>query len=98
MYDKYDQYVDRIFNWSVYRNGPAIHRANMCGELPEMRKLAKAFDNPQDTLKVIHVAGTNGKGSVSMKVARSLESMGIKTGLFTSPHIISFRERVQVNS
>ena len=70
----------------------------MCGELPEMRKLAKAFDNPQDTLKVIHVAGTNGKGSVSMKVARSLESMGIKTGLFTSPHIISFRERVQVNS
>jgi dihydrofolate synthase/folylpolyglutamate synthase len=63
-------------------------------ELQDMRKLASRFDNPQNTLKVIHVAGTNGKGSVSMKVARSLEKMGYKTGLFTSPHIIDFTERV----
>ena len=46
---------------------------------------------------MIHVAGTNGKGSVSLKVARALQEMGYKTGLFTSPHINSFRERVQVN-
>ena len=41
--------------------------------LKEMRRLAGSFDNPQNTLKIIHVAGTNGKGSVSMKLARSLE-------------------------
>ena len=62
--------------------------------LKEMSRLAGSFDNPQNTLKIIHVAGTNGKGSVSMKVARSLEMMGFKTGLFTSPHIVKFTERV----
>jgi dihydrofolate synthase / folylpolyglutamate synthase len=48
-------------------------------------------------MKVVHVAGTNGKGSVTMKVARTLQEMGYKTGMFTSPHINSFRERIQVN-
>ena len=66
----------------------------MTEELKDMRKIANCFDNPQNALKVIHVAGTNGKGSVSMKVARSLEKMGFKTGLFTSPHIVDFTERI----
>jgi dihydrofolate synthase / folylpolyglutamate synthase len=44
------------------------------------------------------VAGTNGKGSVSLKVAKSLEKLGFKTGIFTSPHINCFRERIQINS
>ena len=46
---------------------------------------------------MIHVAGTNGKGSVSLKTARGLEQLGFKTGLFTSPHINTFRERVSVD-
>lgn len=65
--------------------------------LNEMRKLIEAFDYPEKSFKVIHVAGTNGKGSVSLKIATSLEKMGYKTGMFTSPHIDTFRERVQVN-
>lgn len=48
-------------------------------------------------MKIIHVAGTNGKGSVSLKIARGLERLGFKTGLYTSPHINTFRERVSVN-
>jgi dihydrofolate synthase/folylpolyglutamate synthase len=52
----------------------------------------------QPTFKIIHVAGTNGKGSVSHKIARALELQGLKVGLFTSPHISSFRERIQINS
>ena len=48
--------------------------------------------------KIITVAGTNGKGSVSLKLAKTLENQGFKTGLFTSPHINSFRERIQVDS
>jgi dihydrofolate synthase/folylpolyglutamate synthase len=66
----------------------------MDDNLLEMRKLAASFDNPQSNLKIIHVAGTNGKGSVSLKVASCLQEMGYKTGLFTSPHINSFRERI----
>lgn len=49
------------------------------------------------TTPIVHVAGTNGKGSVSWKVAQVLRLSGLKTGLFVSPHISSFRERVQVN-
>lgn len=48
-------------------------------------------------MKVIHIAGTNGKGSVSIKVASALQKLGYTTGLFTSPHVNTFRERIQVN-
>ena len=59
-----------------------------------MRKLASHFNNPQKNLKIIHVAGTNGKGSVSLKIARGLQKLGYKTGLFISPHINTFSERI----
>ena len=59
--------------------------------------LAEHFGNPINKMKIIHVAGTNGKGSVSLKVAKSLQKLGFKTGLFTSPHVNSFRERIRVN-
>jgi dihydrofolate synthase / folylpolyglutamate synthase len=74
-----------------------IHRMQMDESLHEMRKLASLFGDPQKSMKVIHVAGTNGKGSVTLKVAKALSKMGYKTGQFTSPHINSFRERIQVN-
>ena len=45
----------------------------------------------------IHIAGTNGKGSVSTKIASALTQLGYKTGLFTSPHLVSFHERIQIN-
>lgn len=54
--------------------------------------------NYQPNFKIIHVAGTNGKGSVSHKIAKALELQGLRVGLFTSPHISSFRERIQINS
>ena len=49
-------------------------------------------------ISIIHVAGTNGKGSVSLKVAKALEYSSYKVGLLTSPHIASYRERIQINS
>lgn len=49
------------------------------------------------TFPIIHVAGTNGKGSVCLKIARTLEQLGLKVGLFASPHISSFRERMSIN-
>ncbi|KAF0763808.1 hypothetical protein AaE_003150 [Aphanomyces astaci] len=60
--------------------------------------LHEALGSPAKRFDTIHVAGTNGKGSVSWKLAKALESSGFKTGLFVSPHVSCFRERIQVNS
>ena len=49
-------------------------------------------------LKVIHVAGTNGKGSTSMMIANGLEKAGFKVGLFTSPHLLKLNERIRINN
>ncbi|TDH69634.1 hypothetical protein CCR75_009740 [Bremia lactucae] len=65
--------------------------------LENMQRLNAAFGDPASQLRVVHVAGTNGKGSVTYKVAKVLERSGYKTGLYMSPHIASFRERVQIN-
>lgn len=61
------------------------------------RKLLKALGNPEKNFKVIHVAGTNGKGSVCAYIERILRTNGYRTGLFTSPHLMDIRERICVN-
>src|SRR6266576_3480131 len=60
-------------------------------------KLAALAGNPQDRLRFIHVAGTNGKGSTCAMLESIYRAAGLRVGLFTSPHLVSFRERVQVN-
>ena len=56
--------------------------------------LCKRFDNPQDAAPCIHVAGSKGKGSVSRMISCILDEAGYKTGLYSSPHITDFRERI----
>ncbi len=65
--------------------------------LDNIRFLCEKMDNPQAAYPVIHIAGTNGKGSTSFFIAVILQAMGLKTGLFTSPHLMDFRERITVN-
>jgi dihydrofolate synthase / folylpolyglutamate synthase len=60
-------------------------------------QLAALADNPQDKLRFIHVAGTNGKGSTCAMLESIYRTAGLRVGLFTSPHLVSFRERIQVN-
>ncbi|HVU08216.1 MAG TPA: folylpolyglutamate synthase/dihydrofolate synthase family protein [Verrucomicrobiae bacterium] len=60
-------------------------------------KLAALADNPQDKLRFIHIAGTNGKGSTCAMLESVYRAAGLRVGLFTSPHLVSFRERIQVN-
>src|SRR5215471_3959814 len=60
-------------------------------------RLAELAGNPQDRLRFIHVAGTNGKGSTCAMLESIYRGAGLRTGLFTSPHLISFGERIQVN-
>ena len=65
--------------------------------LDATRALLKVLGDPQDSFPSVHVAGTNGKGSVSTLIAAALRQAGFRVGLYTSPHLISFRERIQVD-
>src|SRR5213592_4512297 len=60
-------------------------------------KLAARAGNPQNGLRFIHVAGTNGKGSTCAMLESIYRAAGLRVGLFTSPHLVSFRERIQIN-
>lgn len=75
------------------RVGKAAYKADL-GNTVELLEL---LNNPQHKFKVVHVAGTNGKGSVSNIIASVLQDAGYKTGLYTSPHLKDFRERIRIN-
>ncbi|MGA1193082.1 MAG: bifunctional folylpolyglutamate synthase/dihydrofolate synthase [Kiritimatiellia bacterium] len=66
-------------------------------DLAPMRDLMAWLGNPQDGLLFVHVAGTNGKGSVCTMLAAMLRAQGYRTGLYTSPHLVRFNERIQIN-
>ena len=76
------------------RSGPAAYKANLDGTLA----LCKMLNNPQNDLKYIHIAGTNGKGTVAHMLSAVLQNSGYKVGIFTSPHLVDFRERIRINS
>ncbi len=65
--------------------------------LENIRTLLSLVGNPQDGLRAIHVTGTNGKGSICAYAASALQQAGYRTGLYTSPHLVRFNERIQVN-
>ena len=67
------------------------------GKLDNILALSKHLDHPEKNFKTIHVAGTNGKGSCSHMLASILQEAGYKTGLYTSPHLKDFRERIRIN-
>ena len=75
------------------RIGAAAYKS----DLSNTHKIMKILGNPEKDLKCIHIAGTNGKGSVSSMLASVLMEAGYKTGLYTSPHLLDFRERVMIN-
>ncbi|HET6721698.1 MAG TPA: bifunctional folylpolyglutamate synthase/dihydrofolate synthase, partial [Chitinophagaceae bacterium] len=66
-------------------------------DLTNTIRLCEHLGNPHQKFKSIHVAGTNGKGSVSHMIASILQTAGYKTGLYTSPHLKDFRERIKIN-
>ena len=77
-----------------------IHSLNRFGIKPGLERitaLLNKLDNPQNKLKFIHIAGTNGKGSTSTALSNIMIEAGKKTGLFISPFVVDFRERIQIN-
>ena len=91
----YQETINYLFNQlpMFQRTGKAAYKANLDTTLA----LDAYFKNPHQNFKCIHVAGTNGKGSVSHTLASVLQSAGYKVGLYTSPHLRDFRERVKIN-
>jgi dihydrofolate synthase/folylpolyglutamate synthase len=75
------------------RDGPLAFKANLTNTI----ELCNRLGNPQQQFKSVHVAGTNGKGSTSHMLASILQTAGYKTGLYTSPHLKDFRERIRIN-
>lgn len=67
-------------------------------KLDRMRAIAQKLGDPQDAVRVVHVAGTKGKGSTCAMIASALEGCGYTVGLYTSPHLVDVRERVQINA
>lgn len=65
--------------------------------LDNIREFLSSIGSPQDRYPTIHIGGTNGKGSTSAMLASVLQTAGYKTGLYTSPHLVDFRERVTVD-
>jgi dihydrofolate synthase/folylpolyglutamate synthase len=91
----YPQTLDYLFaRLPMYqRVGAAAYKAN----LDNTYKIVELLGKPHQKLNCIHVAGTNGKGSSSHMLAAILQQSGYKTGLYTSPHLVDFRERIKIN-
>ncbi len=81
----------------LFASQPAFHLVGAAAYKPgfdNVYRLLEAVGNPHKQLKCIHIAGTNGKGSTSHLIAATLQEAGYKTALFTSPHLVDFRERI----
>jgi len=91
----YSETIDFLFTRlpMFQRMGPAAYKNSLANTL----KLDELYNHPHRKFKSIHVAGTNGKGSVSHMLTSVLQTAGYKTGLYTSPHLKDFRERIRVN-
>jgi dihydrofolate synthase/folylpolyglutamate synthase len=93
--DKYQATIDFL-----YSQTPQFQQIGAAAYKPGLQtviRLSEAYGNPQQRLRIIHVAGTNGKGSTAHSLAAVLQKAGYKVGLFTSPHLVDFRERIKIN-
>lgn len=91
----YNQCLEFMFNQlpMYQRIGSAAYKADLNTTLA----IDKLLNHPHKNYKTIHIAGTNGKGSVSHSIASILQAKGLKTGLYTSPHLKDYRERIRIN-
>ncbi len=93
--ESYQQVLDYL-----YQSLPMFQRVGAVAYKPDLSNtvaLCNALGNPENKFKSIHVAGTNGKGSSSHMIAAILQSAGYRTGLYTSPHLKDFTERIRIN-
>ncbi len=93
----YNSALDYLYSFVDYSLKHSSELAKADFNLGRMRALMAELRNPQDQYPVVHVAGTKGKGSVSALIAAGLEAAGYQVGLYTSPHLLDYCERIQIN-
>ncbi|HEX4070836.1 MAG TPA: Mur ligase family protein, partial [Planctomycetaceae bacterium] len=93
----YEQAIEFIFGRINYERIAGVAYSADDGKLERMRCLLSLLGRPEERLPVVHIAGTKGKGSTSVMTAEILRAAGYRTGLFTSPHIAAFEERMVVD-
>jgi dihydrofolate synthase/folylpolyglutamate synthase len=93
----YNSALDYLYSFVDYSLKHSSELAKADFNLDRMRALMVELGNPQDQYSIVHVAGTKGKGSVSALCASALQSAGYNVGLYTSPHLLDYCERIQVN-
>lgn len=91
----YDETINYLFNAApLFQNvGAGAYKEG----LSNTHLLDAHFNHPHNQFKTIHVAGTNGKGSCAHTIAAMLQHKGLRVGLYTSPHLVDFRERIRIN-
>jgi dihydrofolate synthase/folylpolyglutamate synthase len=97
MRSKYQQALDYLYSFTDYEKQSGYVYSAERFDLARVRRLMELLDNPHHKFPSIHIAGTKGKGSTSAMIASVLQHAGHRTGLYTSPHLHTFRERIQVN-
>jgi dihydrofolate synthase/folylpolyglutamate synthase len=93
-YSQAEKYLDSFIN---YEQIPGISYAQPGYSLRHVEELLNRMGNPHLAAKIVHIAGTKGKGSVAAMIAQVLSSSGYKTGLYTSPHLHNLRERISID-
>lgn len=93
---EYNIQIEYIFNRfpSFQKVGASAYKPG----IESVKTLVEQLDNPHEKFRSVHIAGTNGKGSTSHMIAAALASTGLKVGLFTSPHLVDFRERIKTST
>ena len=94
---RYNQALDYLYSFVDYSLKHSSELAKADFNLDRMFALLEELSNPQAKYPIIHVAGTKGKGSVSALCASALQAAGYQTGLYTSPHLLDYVERIQIN-
>lgn len=95
--EAYQQALDYLYSFVDYSLTRNLRNLPEKFNLDRMRALMERLGNPHERYPVIHVAGTKGKGSTAAMIAGALQAAGYRVGFYTSPHLIDFTERVQVN-
>lgn len=95
--DKYQQSLDWIYSWVDFSMKRHVDDTHRFFKLDRMHKLMELLGNPHESFPSVHVAGTKGKGSTSSFIASALQAAGYKVGLYTSPHLVDFRERILID-